>query len=426
MEAFPLPGYIPIESHLPGIEVYMPAPADEEIHQEVVDFKCPQCGAVTAYSVAEGGLKCTHCGFYEPPKQSLVGHAAQQFEFTLDTLERAAPGWGEARNELGCQNCGALTSISSTVLTVTCPFCGSNQVIQRAAPQDTLRPRFLVPFQVQPDACRQLAAQFLSGSWMTPGSLAHIARQAAFVPIYLPFWTFDSTTDAEWRAEVGHEEVERYYDAADKEWKSRTRIVWRWESGRVRLPFDDLLIPGSERLSPVLLGRIKGFDLRALVAYDPKFLAGMSAQGFDVPLEIAWELARQQMRAASRRACLNQASTPRVRNFSMNLGFSAESWRYILLPLYLAVYRFENQVYQVVINGQTGEISGQRPVDWRKVWLVILGLLAPGVLLGLAGLISVPLAGVGAGLGIIGFALLVVGLVVGGIIFAKAQGLDDA
>lgn len=426
MSEFPPPNYIRTESAVEGIEVFMPAPPEAQEHREIVEFKCPQCGANTAYSVAAGGLECTHCGYYEPPPKEIIGKGAQEFEFTVETMQEAAHGWGETRKELLCQNCGAQISLSVTALTATCPYCASNKVIQRDALQDVLRPRFLVPFQIDDRRCSTISREWLGSSWMTPGNLEKIVRIADFNPVYLPYWTFDSLASASWRAEVGHTETDRYYDHGSKEWKTRTRVVWRWESGSVRVPFDDLLVAGTTKLSPLLLNRIKPFDLSQLAPYDAKFLAGMQAQAYDMPLDSAWENAREEMRAETREACLGQASTSRVRNFSMILDFDEESWRYILLPVYVAAYRYRDRVYQVLVNGQTGAISGQRPVDWNKVWLAIAAILAPGFLLGLIGLGTVVFAGIGVPIAAVGFVLLVIGLVITAIIFRKAQGLDDA
>jgi hypothetical protein len=136
----------------------------------------------------------------------------------------------------------------------------------------------------------------------------------------------------------------------------------------------------------------------------------MQAQAYDIPLESAWENARQRMRETTRQTAMNQTSTSRIRNFSMQLDFKDESWRYILLPLYLAVYPFGGKDYQVLVNGQSGSVAGQRPVDWNKIWLMSAVLLAPGLLLVLASLML----------------LLLVGLISSAVIFFKAQGLDDA
>jgi len=422
MDAFPPPGFIRAESALEGIEVYVPAPPEAAERKDVVDFKCPNCGATTAYSVADGGLRCEHCGYYAAPDQDVVGKRASEFEFKVETLEKAARGWGKARKELQCQNCGACTSLPDVALTYTCPFCGSNKVIQREASQDVLRPRFLVPFKVTPETCCPLAREWMGSSWMVSSDLRRLASIANFTAIYLPFWTFDAATDATWRAQVGHIETERYY--SDGEWKTRTKTVWKWESGRVHRFFDDLLVPGTARLSKVLLTQIRDYDLSQLVAYDPAYLAGYHAQAYDVLLEPAWTEARQEMRECTRDACRGQASTSQIRNFSMNLDFGDESWRYILLPVYLAVYNYQDKVYQVMVNGETGTVAGQRPVDWTKVALVLAAVVAPGVLLSLLGLFTF-FTGIGIAIGIVGFILLILGLIVDFVIFQKAQGMDD-
>jgi len=424
MENFPPPNYILTKSAVEGIEVYMPTPPKEEKYREVVEFNCPQCGANTAYSATDGGLTCTNCGYYEPPRKAVVGKGAERFEFTVETMERAAHGWGQARKELQCQNCGAYTSVPADSLTYTCPFCNSNKVIQREAPQDVLRPRFLVPFKIEAAACQEIAREWLGSSWMTPGSLRRLGEVANFTGLYLPFWTFDATTQADWKAQVGHRETERYY--SDGEWKTRTKIVWKWESGHASLHTADMLLEGTTRLSEVLLERVKTYNLNDLAPYEPKYLAGFQAQAYDIPLEAAWETARHAMREETRQACRNQASTSRIRNFSMTLDFEKERWRYILLPIYIAAYNYGQKNYQVMVNGQSGAISGQRPVDWLRVWLAVVGLAAPGFTVGLIGIIILLLEGPGFWFMVAGFVLLAIGLVIGFGLLLQAMGMDDA
>lgn len=426
MTSFPPPDFVPAASAVDGIEVYKPAPPRQEAHRPVVEFDCPQCGANTAYSAADGGLTCTHCGYFEPPKQAVVGKGAAEFEFTVETMERAAHGWGQARQELQCQSCGAYTSVPTGSLTHTCPFCASNKVIQGQAPQDLLRPRFLIPFTVDAEACRGIVREWLGSSWMTPGALRQLASFGALSGIYLPFWTFDAITQADWRAEVAHTKTERYFSASEGKWKTRTRTVWRWESGHVELDVDDLLVEGTNRLSALLLNQIKRYDLRQLAPYEPEYLAGFQAKAYDVSLEESWALARRHMREQTRQACRRQASNSRMRNFSMQLDFSHERWRYILLPVYLATYRYADRAYQVVVNGQTGAIAGQRPVDWLKVGLAVAGLLAPGLILSLIGLLLLSGREVGGLLGMAGLMLLLVGFGIGVAQVQRAMRLDDA
>lgn len=368
-ETFPPPNFVQTKSAVSGITVYMPKPPDAQA--AVVDFRCPNCTATTAYSTDDGGLTCTHCGYHEVPEAEIVGRQAEEFEFTVETLHRSAHGWGAARKELVCSTCAAHTTLPDGDLTHTCPFCGSNKVIQTAAVQDVLRPRFLLPFQVTTDQCRQISTDWLSDSWMLPDDLRRLGRSTEYTPIYVPFWTFDADAAAEWRAQV----------PKTRQRRGKTETVWVWEKGQVHRHFDDALVYGTTKISEILLDQIRPFDLNALVTYDPSYLAGIQSQAYDVQLEAAWTKARQAMRLHTKQACKEDASSRRLRNFSMNLNFTNESWRYMLLPLYLASYPYGDKTYQVVINGQTGRIAGQRPVSWQKIARRLLLMLLPGVLL---------------------------------------------
>jgi DNA-directed RNA polymerase subunit RPC12/RpoP len=420
MEKFPPQNYVEVPSKIPGFVIYAPV-QEKEVEEKITEFKCPKCGAFTAYAIDQAGLACEHCGYQEQILADVVGKEAEKFDFSLENLTRASHGWGEERKDLRCMSCGAEINLPPESMATTCAFCGSNKVVQASANQDQLRPKYLIPFKIDPHKCQQIARNWLGESWMVPKELKNFAALDSFTAIYLPYWTFHAITDASWQAEVGHRVSEQYYDASSKSWKTRTKIVWRWESGNAGLQIDDLLIAGTERVSARHLGNVNEFDLSAIVAYAPVFLAGMQAKGYDRPLESAWENARGVMREKTKDACIRQASTSMVRNFSMKLDFSDESWRYLLLPVYLAAYQFTGKTYHAIVNGQTGDISGQRPVDWKKIWLVIAMILAPGLVTGLAGLLTMPSSDDGFTIAIIGFFLLVIGLIVSVVIFVKAD-----
>ena len=79
-----------------------------------------------------------------------LGHAAEEFEFTVETVQRSQQGWGEERKEMACQRCGGVVSVPPDAVAYSCSFCGSNKVIYRAALEDVLRPHSLIPFQIDP------------------------------------------------------------------------------------------------------------------------------------------------------------------------------------------------------------------------------------------------------------------------------------
>ncbi|MFQ5578748.1 MAG: hypothetical protein ACE5G8_17360, partial [Anaerolineae bacterium] len=77
------------------------------------------------------------------------------------------------------------------------------------------------------------------------------------------------------------------------------------------------------------------------------------------------------------------------------------------------------------INGQNGAISGQRPADWRKIWLVIAALFAPGLVAGGTG-VALSMAGrSGSGVTLLGFALCALAAIAAAVIVLAALKLDN-
>jgi len=417
----PPAGFVPVPSRVDGIELYAPAPQEQP--EKTRTFRCRHCGGTIAYSAAQQRLTCPYCGGLQELAAEEVGQAAAEFEFTLETMERARYGWGEARRELVCESCGAVVAVAPDALTSTCAFCGSHRVLARDVAGDVLRPTALLPFAVDQARLQALVADWLGRGWMHPPALRSVRALRELAGVYLPFWTFDTHVRAEWKAEVGTARTERY--RAGGEWKTRTVIDWHWRSGRVHLPVDDHLVAGTGRVSRVVLRKIGSFDLGGLVEYEPGYLAGWQAKVYDVQLQEAWETAKGEIRERAKRACYHDTGSSHVRNFQMAADFADERWRYVLLPVYLASYHFEGRTFQVMVNGQTGQVAGQKPVAWLRVWLAIAALLAPGACLGLLGLLTLALGGIGTLGLVLGFILLVAGLIGAIVVFRKAREAEE-
>ena len=409
-----------VPSQVEGITAFAPKPEQTKEHA-LLTYQCPSCGASTKFDVAVAGVACEHCGYSSVAKSEIVGRSADEQEFTLTALSVAEQGWGTERKTLTCENCGAVISLPQDVLSSSCSFCASNKVNISTAANDFLRPKFLIPFKITPDKTRSLAHAWLGKGWYHPPELASNSLIEKFNGIYLPYWTFDAQIDADWRAQVGHERTVR-----DKDGNSHTVIDWRWEKGHTHLNIDDMPQAATSKVSHHLLAKLLPFQFEALTAYSPDFLAGWQALNFNITLPDAWEKAKQEMRESAQQTCRAQIHSAHVRNFSMTANFNDEAWRYILLPIYLAVYKHEGNVFQVMINGQTGTVSGQKPVAWWKIWLAIAAMLTPGLGLGLIGIPLLLVGGAGVVIISLGFILLVFGGVGSVILYNKAADSERA
>jgi hypothetical protein len=61
---------------------------------------------------------------------------------------------------------------------------------------------------------------------------------------------------------------------------------------------------------------------------------------------------------------------------SIKTSYSAITFKHLLLPVYVGAYRFGEKVCQVVVNGRTGEVQGERPYSFWKIFFFALALLA--------------------------------------------------
>jgi Zn finger protein HypA/HybF involved in hydrogenase expression len=422
----PPPGFIPVSSSVDGIAVWGPAPVDDAVPDAPIDAKCPNCGAATAFDPQAGALTCTACGTVVGEKARRVGATGGAAEFTLEALRQATHGWGTERRVLRCGPCGAELSVAPNALATTCPFCASNKVELIAGDENALRPQLVIPFAITGNELEKRVKEFLGKGWMHPGELVQLARVDRFAGLYLPYWLFDASVSADWEAEVGTDSTETYRDD-DGNTQTRTVTHWQWKKGHVDTTFTGVRIPGQQRLSAILIARIHDhFELPGLCAYDPGLLAGFQAQGYDIPLPDAWISGKAAIRELTDRACTSDADGDHVRNLSMQVAMHDETWRYAMLPVWVSTYRYGGRTWQVMVNGQTGDVEGQKPVVWWRIWAVMAVALVPGVCSGVVSLPLMLLPPVGIILAIVALVCLLLGGIGGYLLYQFATQAEAA
>jgi predicted RNA-binding Zn-ribbon protein involved in translation (DUF1610 family) len=286
-------------------------------------------------------------------------------------------GFGTATRSMRCQTCGATVAFSGTAIATKCDFCGSQHVLEQQSQRNVIRPESLVPFGVNDAAAKEKFKSWLGSGFFRPGNLAHAARLGEISGVYVPYWTFDCTVDSQWRAEAGHHYYESVVEVqvvnGQKQEVKRQVQKTRWEpaQGHRRDRHDDVLVVASRGLPEAIANRLGTFDTKALVPYDPRYLAGFHAEEYAVGLEEGWQKAEQRVKQDQDGRCQRDIRGDTHRNFQSQHQFYEQTFKHVLLPLWIAAYQYQDKTYRFLVNGQTGEVQGEAPTSWFKVALVI-------------------------------------------------------
>jgi len=220
--------------------------------------------------------------------------------------------------------------------------------------------------------------------WFAPNALKSRALTDTVRGIYLPYWTFDAKVHADWTAESGYYYYEtEYYTDSDGKQQSREVQRTRWEpsSGSLDHFFDDELVPASKGVPAPLLRKIEPFPTTTdLKAYDPGFLSGWVVEQYQIDLVAAAQNAREMMDRETQQLCGQQVPGDTYRALQVNPDYSGQTFKHILVPVWVLAYTFGAQTFQVVINGYTGAIAGKYPYSWVKITLAVLAVIVAVVI----------------------------------------------
>ncbi len=340
------------------------------------DFPCSNCGAKLAYDATVQAMKCPYCGTQQAVPQRSAGGPPGGREIPIEEgLRLAARGFGTPVTQVTCNDCGASVNVTPGEQTARCAFCGSQQVLAQEAPGTAIRPESLVPFKVDKAGANKRFEEWLGGLWFRPNDLKRMAKLQEMGGVYIPFWTFDAFAHSDWTADAGYHywETEYFTDANGNQVSrqvQRTRWVPAW--GQRDDFFDDTLVCASRGLPPELVSKFESFDTKQLTPYDPQFLAGWRAESYAVDLMPAWGSAQQRMTDVQRSRCGSDVPGDTHRNLTVRSQFSRVTFKHVLLPIWIADYRYGGKPYQFLVNGQTGEVVGKAPWSTAKIVLAIL------------------------------------------------------
>ncbi len=352
--------------------------SQEKVHR----YPCQSCGANLLYEPKDGFLSCPYCGHKEAIPTSADQVEERSYEQYLQVRPSQLEQLAVNALEVQCQSCGAMVTFTPPEVAGQCDFCGVQIVAQPKSADPVLAPEGVLPFRITQQQASSGLKQWLSSRWFAPNALKHFAQPDAISGVYLPFWTYDAHTDSYYRGERGeyYYVTETYYERdAQGNQVQRTRQVrhtrWSDASGNVSRWFDDLLVPGTTSLPLERLDALEPWDLAELRPYNPAFLSGYKAQRYQVDLAQGFVRAKQIAAGVIESDVRNDIGGDEQRIHNISTHYSGITFKHLLLPVYAGAYRFNQKVFQIVINGRTGEIQGDRPYSFWKIALLVMALL---------------------------------------------------
>ncbi len=363
-----------------------PAPLENE------RFPCAQCGSQLRFRPGAAALVCDHCGFSNdiaPPEGGpWGGETIRELDYDDAIANRLDDEEQEETRTAHCGACGAHVEFDPAVHAAECPFCAAPVVADTGANRH-IKPKGVAPFQLNEGQARDAMRMWLGKLWFAPSELKEYARAGRPMQgVYVPYWTFDADTRTAYSGQRGDIYYVTQYVTVMQDGKSKRvarkvpKIRWTPKRGQVKRWFDDVLVLASRALPKKYTDRLAPWDLAALEPYRPDFLAGFRAEAYTVQLDEGFVEARQIMDRVIERDVRFDIGGDQQQIHRLSTQVSDVTFKHILLPVWMAAYRYRGETYRFVVNGQTGAVQGERPYSKLKIALAVLAGLTVAAVAG--------------------------------------------
>ena len=351
---------------------------------QVTIYQCPNCMAGLRYDGDSGKLVCDSCDtrfdvavieqLYADKEQSAAAAAAP---------ESAEPRWdvslsgGYSDEEAGrlrsysCPSCAAEIICDETTAATSCPYCGNPAVVPGQF-ANQLKPDYVIPFKVDRDSAIAALRAYFKGKKFIPKGFADEKNIDEIKGVYIPFWLYSGETDSRMRFRATRERTYRRGKYMITE-TDHYRIV---REGIVA--FDKVPVDASSKMPDAHMDSIEPFLYGDLKPFSTAYLPGFYADKYDEDAEFCSARANERIKESTERAFYDTivGYSTVTREYS-NISLRRGDIKYSLNPVWLLSLKWNETVYLFAVNGQTGRLVGNLPVDRGKFWKSFFIIAAP-------------------------------------------------
>lgn len=302
-------------------------------------------------------MYCKHCGT----------------EKSIEEAERTKSSFGAKTEEFKhytCPSCGAEILTDEHTAATFCSFCGSPSLIEdRLSGEKT--PALIIPFKINREQAVEIYRNWCKRGILTPKDFLKESTIEKISGIYVPFWLYDYSADASITANCTRVRMER---RGDIEYTHTDHfVVQRDVSGSYsKVPAD-----ASEKMKDDVMEKLEPFSYTELKTFEMPYLSGYLAEKFNFTSSEMKDRAEGRIKdyimQETRNTIIGYSTTMIV---GQNIHLEEDDVKYTMLPVWILNYRYKNKPYLFAINGQTGKLVGNLPIDKAKTAYWFTGITA--------------------------------------------------
>ncbi|MCF0258774.1 MAG: hypothetical protein HUJ54_02830, partial [Erysipelotrichaceae bacterium] len=260
-----------------------------------------------------------------------------------------------------CSNCGAEVVTDKTTTATSCVFCGQPLVLQEQM-QGEFKPKLVIPFEVDRKKIEEMYEDYIRSKPFYPEEYSTANVIEKIKAVYLPFWLFDFQSSGSVTA-TG--EIEHTHTTSD--WIVTDHDVYQLDRAGT-MEFNDIPVIASSKTPKNAMDAIEPYDYSKMVPFNKGYLPGFLAERWDKDQESCHAAAEDRAKntvEAYLEGTLGAYSHIKVLNWDGQSEMTDGA--YSLLPAYVLFMDYENDEDKLIaINGQTGKVAGNIPVDKGK------------------------------------------------------------
>ncbi len=339
--------------------------------QSVLKYHCPACGGPTHFDTGTQKVVCDYCGSAYP----------ESYFTTEIKEEKTQTNWKEKSDELhretiemhagfSCSYCGAEVVTDANTMATECMYCG-NPIVITGKVTGMIKPDLIIPFQIDKAKAEELLISFYKKKTLLPTTFKSMNRIKKIAGMYVPFWLFCGKSDGSMLFKAGKD---RKYTSGDYDVTETSHYDVR-RSGSVE--FSRIPVDASKKMEDNYMDGLEPYDYTALAKFSPSYMAGFFADKFDMDVKSCKDRVATRAINSTRvalRSTVKGYSRAIEQSEQTSINFQDNDVKYVLLPVWVLNTKYKDKMYHFAINGQTGKVSGDLPIDKVKKFFLQLSI----------------------------------------------------